>query len=91
MSANFDRALRHLAELSAISRLSDYDSSVRELVMQVVAVADPLSLKTAGDIKTAADAFFGIPLDLPLVSKALEILTVEDRISQQGRRCPDRL
>lgn len=80
MSANFDRAVRHLAQLSAISRLSDYDSSVRELVMQVVAVADSMSLKTVRDIQTAADAFFGIPLETVLISKALELLLTEDRV-----------
>ncbi len=80
MSANFDRAVRHLAQLSAISRLSDYESSIRELVMQVVAVADPMSLKTSKDVEDAADGYFGIPLEPQIVSTALERLIMEDRI-----------
>lgn len=78
MTATFN--LRYLAQLSAISRLSDYESSVRELVMQVVAVADSMSLKTTKDIQVAADAYFGIPLELKTVDSALDLLVAEDRI-----------
>jgi hypothetical protein len=79
-SGNFDRALRHLAELSAISRLSDYKSSVQELVLQAITVGDTYSLKNVADIKDAIDAFFGIPMDGSILAEAVEFLIGGDRI-----------
>ncbi len=81
MNGNFDRALRHLAESSAITRLADYKESIREVVLQSVAVAEPFSLKSEKDVREAIDVFFGIPLQAAIVAEAIESLSsAEDRL-----------
>ena len=82
MNGNFNRALKHLAELSAISRLSDFKSSVQEIVLQVAAVADPFSLKSVSDFHEALDAFFGIPVELSELEEAITFLVGGDRLAR---------
>jgi Skp family chaperone for outer membrane proteins len=80
MNGKFDRALRHMAELSAIARVTTYSESIRELVLQVIAISDPFSLKTPSDVQTAIDLLFGIPIELKDLTPEIELLVIENHI-----------
>jgi hypothetical protein len=79
-SGQFDRALRHLAGLSAIARLSDYKDAVQELILQTIAVADAFTIKDPAELREAIDIFFGIPLEQKDVNEAIEFLSGGDRV-----------
>ena len=53
---------------------------MREVALQVVAIADPFSLKNVTDIKEALDVFFGIPVNVDALKKTVALLIDEDRI-----------
>lgn len=80
MTDRFKTAFSRLAELSAISRLTDFSDSVQELILQTIAVGYDQNLKTARNLNEAIDSFFGIPLDEKTVSEELDKLLAHDRI-----------
>jgi hypothetical protein len=86
MSSNLPREFRHLAELSAIAKISSFDESVRELIMQCIAVSPDTPIKNEEQLSEALEVFFNISLHPKVISDNLKYLKEGDflRINLYG-------
>jgi len=81
MDNKFTNAYRHLVQLSAIMRITDYKESVRELIMQTITVSGDQKLKSEDSIIEAIDAYFGIEIDSMTVGEELRHLLTSYKVS----------
>jgi len=80
MDESSTASIRRLAQLAAISRITDNKEATREIVLKAVAVEESFRLKSSRDIQTAIDSYFGIKFELCDIEEAMEYLENGDRL-----------
>ena len=82
MSDNFTTAFPRIAELAAISRITDFSESLQELTLQTIAVDRAANNQSASDVTATIFNTFGIQIEEHLVDTEIEVLIKLNKIER---------